>query len=334
VLRRELQAQAEGLAVPLMLWGPPGVGKSDLVVQAAAAFGWPLIDLRLSQLEPSDLRGMPFREAGEAWVRWAPPAFLPDAARDGPCGVLFLDEVNAALPNVAAAAYQLVLDRRVGDYCLPPGWAVLAAGNRLRDGGVTYPLPAPLANRLMHLEVEPDLDDWLAWAEAAGIDPALRRFLAAAPEWLCRPEPPVDGPQAFATPRSWVFADRALKKFADPGTRFELLRACVGESAAAAFLAWHHTPGAEDAPPPDLPGQLAWVEQTLPAIWVAGMGEGEALAAVGPLLLRAESLHPEAALPLARRLWDRFGAQLYQCPEWRPWAVRLGQWLQQGDPAP
>lgn len=229
--------------VPLMIWGAPGIGKSDLVREAAAAQGYPLIDLRLSQLEPTDLRGIPLHDNGK--VRWIPPDELPDEDRDGPHGVLFLDEINAAPPPVAAAAYQLILDRRLGTYRLPEGWSIVAAGNRLDDRGITYVMPAPLANRFMHVHLQADAEAWLAWAARNDIDPVLRDFVAEQPEWLARflPEPEV---KAFPSPRSWVFADRVIKRRAMSSlsgmnrsgldeTALIHIAACVGREAAAAL---------------------------------------------------------------------------------------------------
>ncbi|MDD3576814.1 MAG: MoxR family ATPase [Halothiobacillus sp.] len=234
---------APAWAVPLMIWGAPGIGKSDLVREAAAVQGYPLIDLRLSQLEPTDLRGIPLHDNGK--VRWIPPDELPDESRDGPRGVLFLDEINAAPPPVAAAAYQLILDRRLGAYRLPEGWSIVAAGNRLDDRGITYVMPAPLANRFMHVELKADADAWLAWAARQGVDPVLRDFMAEQPHWLARflPEPEV---KAFPSPRSWVFADRVIKRRALPTltgagssgldeTTLIHIAACVGREAATAL---------------------------------------------------------------------------------------------------
>lgn len=233
-------------AVPLMIWGAPGIGKSDLVREAAAVLGYPLIDLRLSQLEPTDLRGIPLHDNGK--VRWIPPDELPDATRDGPNGVLFLDEINAAPPPVAAAAYQLILDRRLGSYRLPEGWSIVAAGNRLDDRGITYVMPAPLANRFMHVHLQADAEAWLAWAARNGIDPMLRDFVAEQPEWLARflPEPEV---KAFPSPRSWAFADRVIKRRVLPDrsgvmrsgldeTTLIHIAACVGREAATALSAF------------------------------------------------------------------------------------------------
>lgn len=148
ILDREFLSAAGGAHTPVMLWGPPGVGKSQIIGGIARTREVPLIDVRLSQMEPTDLRGIPFR-AGDH-VEWSVPALLPDAKRHGPRGILFLDEITSAPPTVTAAAYQLILDRRLGEYRVPEGWAIFAAGNRYGDRGVTYVMPTPLANRFTH----------------------------------------------------------------------------------------------------------------------------------------------------------------------------------------
>lgn len=219
-----------------MIWGPPGVGKSEIVRALAQRSGVSLIDLRLSQMEPTDLRGIPFRDGDR--VEWSVPAMLPDSGRHGNRGILFLDEINAAAPTVTAAAYQLILDRRLGDYAVPSGWAIFAAGNRQGDRGVTYAMPAPLANRFTHYELDPHVDDWVAWAHARAIDSRLIAFLRFRPELLFAFDP-ARTPIAFPSPRSWEYAHRALDKF---GTRPELLleglQACVGRAAGAELKAF------------------------------------------------------------------------------------------------
>ena len=182
ILDREFASCASGHHTPVMLWGPPGVGKSQIIAGIADRHAVPLIDIRLSQMEPTDLRGIPFRNGDN--VEWSVPALLPDARRHGPAGILFLDEINAAPPTVSAAAYQLILDRRLGEYVIPRGWAIFAAGNRQGDRGVTYAMPAPLANRFTHYEVEPNLDDWVAWALRTGIDERILGFLRFRPDLL------------------------------------------------------------------------------------------------------------------------------------------------------
>lgn len=229
VLDYEFRGAQDGHHTPVMLWGPPGVGKSQMVAQAARQHGATVIDIRLSQLEPSDLRGIPFR-SGES-VEWAIPAMLPDVSKHGEIGVLFLDEITSAPPSVSAAAYQLILDRQLGNYKVPDGWAIFAAGNRQGDRGVTYTMPAPLANRFSHFEVDINLDDWVTWAYASDIDERIIAFLRFRPELLFDFDP-AHNPVAFPSPRSWEFAHRALKKFGDqPAILLGALQACVGPAA-------------------------------------------------------------------------------------------------------
>ncbi len=187
-------------------------------------------------MEPSDLRGIPFRV--KETVEWAVPAMLPDVTRHAQKGILFLDEITSAAPSVSAAAYQLILDRRLGQYSVPNGWAIFAAGNRQGDRGVTYTMPAPLANRFSHFEVDINLDDWVAWAYANSIDDRVIAFLRFRPDLLFDFDP-AHNPVAFPSPRSWEFAHRALQKFYD---RTDLLtgalQACVGLAAGVELNAF------------------------------------------------------------------------------------------------
>ncbi len=229
VIETEFTSTREGHHTPVMIWGAPGIGKSQIVAQVAQKHNVPLIDIRLSQMEPSDLRGIPFREGDK--VEWAVPGMLPDVKRHGAEGILFLDEITSAPPSVSAAAYQLILDRRLGDYEVPEGWAIIAAGNRQGDRGVTYSMPAPLANRFSHFEFELNLDDWVAWAYQNNIDDRIIAFLRFRPEMLFEFDP-THNPVAFPSPRSWEFAHRALKKFEfNNQLRLSALQACVGPAA-------------------------------------------------------------------------------------------------------
>jgi len=236
VLEREFQAASNNQHTPVMVWGPPGVGKSQMVAQVAERHGVPLIDIRLSQMEPSDLRGIPFRVDDQ--VEWAVPAMLPDRERHGGQGILFLDEITSVPPSVSAAAYQLILDRRLGAYAVPDGWAIFAAGNRQGDRGVTYTMPSPLANRFSHFEVDVNLDDWVGWAYANGIDERVIAFLRFRPELLFEFDP-AHNPVAFPSPRSWEFSHRALQKFGDIQDLLTgALQACVGPAAGIELSAF------------------------------------------------------------------------------------------------
>ncbi len=237
VLEKEFSSAAQGTHTPVMLWGPPGVGKSQIVAQVAEKQQVPIIDLRLSQMEPSDLRGIPFR-TDQGTVDWAVPSILPDSRRHQATGILFLDEINSAPPSVSAAAYQLILDRSLGEYRVPDGWAIFAAGNRQGDRGITYTMPAPLANRFSHYELDVHLDDWVAWAHANKIDERVIGFLRFRPELLFEFDP-ASNPVAFPTPRSWEFAHRALQKFAkDSNLLLGTLQACVGPAAGVELQAF------------------------------------------------------------------------------------------------
>ncbi len=328
LLVREVEASMSGEHTPVMLWGAPGVGKSALVAQAARACGVPMIDLRLSQLEPSDLRGMPYQKDGR--VEWAIPSMLPDALRHGARGVLFLDEINAALPQVAAAAYQLILDRRLGDYRLPEGWAILAAGNRLGDRGVTYAMPAPLANRFTHVELEPSIEDWLLWAAGAGVDVRLQGFLRQRPDLLLV-FPERANVYAFPSPRSWVFADRALRKFGDDKELLEpALIACVGEAAGMLLLSYLQRPQLDldallvaDAPqlPEDADARWAVLDAALVRVQTL---DRENEAAASALLRLAAAFDQGLGERLVRALRERLGEGLYALDAFDDWAVVRG----------
>ena len=237
---------------PIFIWGPPGIGKSDIVEDITSNLPKPgtnepgnnlLIDMRLALMEPTDLRGYPFRigEGHEAKMAWAPPVDLPDAAQGAEYDtiVLFMDELNSAAPSVQAAAYQLILNRRVGEYHLPENVRIIAAGNRENDKGVTYRMPKPLANRFRHITMDVNLDDWVSWALNNDVHPDVVGYLSYAKGDLFDFNPTSSG-QAFATPRSWTYVSEILRT---PGfdsckpleQKIEVAGA-VGEGMAAKFI--------------------------------------------------------------------------------------------------
>ena len=329
VLETEFHSTLDGHHTPVMLWGPPGVGKSQMVAQVAARNGVPMIDIRLSQMEPSDLRGIPFR-AGER-VEWAPPAMLPDAERHGLQGILFLDEITSAPPSVSAAAYQLILDRRLGEYRVPDGWAIFAAGNRQGDRGVTYSMPAPLANRFSHFEVETHLDDWVAWAYANGIDERVIAFLRFRPELLFDFDP-AHNPVAFPSPRSWEFAHRGLQKFTQrPHLLQGTLQACVGPAAGIelhAFVAnLDRLPDleaivrGEEAPVPKETDLQYAVASALVGHAIRAKGTPEAQAVYGHILDYAGRFPSrEMGVMLVSDMHRAIGEALFGVPQFGAWA--------------
>jgi len=224
---------------PIFLWGPPGIGKSDIIKQLGAEADAHVIDVRLSLWEPTDIKGIPYFDSNDSTMRWAPPSELPsqDLANKHKQIILFLDEMNSAAPAVQAAAYQLILNRRVGAYSLPENVVIVAAGNRETDKGVTFRMPAPLANRFVHLEMTVDWDDYFDWAVENKIHQDVVGFLSFSKKDLYDFDPKSSS-RAFATPRSWSFVSELLTdNDVDADTLTDLVSGSVGEGLAIKFMA-------------------------------------------------------------------------------------------------
>ena len=236
---------------PLFLWGPPGIGKSEVVAGITESLGGLMIDLRLGQMDPTDIRGIPFYNKELNKMDWAPPIELPDAetAAQYPVVVLFLDEMNSAAPAVQAAAYQLILNRRIGKYFLPDNVVMVAAGNRESDKGVTYRMPTPLANRFVHVEMRVDFPVWQEWAVQNNIHKDVVGYLSFAKQDLYDFDAKSSS-RAFATPRSWSFVSELLEdEDTDEGTLTDLVAGAVGEGLAVKFQA--HRKIASKMPKPE-----------------------------------------------------------------------------------
>lgn len=232
-------------AVPsVMLWGAPGVGKSQGVRQMAArieeATGKTVkvTDVRLLLFNPIDLRGIPVANEDRTLAVWLRPQIFDMDPSDGVINILFLDEISAAPQSVQAAAYQITLDRTVGEHRLPANCIVIAAGNRVTDKSVAYRMPKALANRLMHLEVSTDLDSWRAWAVSHGINEKVTGFLSFKPDKLMAFDASADD-LAFATPRTWEMVSDLLNNVSgDMDGMFTLIAGIVGSGTAAELRSW------------------------------------------------------------------------------------------------
>ena len=243
---------------PIFLWGAPGIGKSDIVKQIGDELDREVIDVRLSLWEPTDIKGIPYYNADMGTMTWAPPSELPSDPNS--TAILFLDELNSAAPATQAAAYQLILNRRVGTYHLPKGVAIVAAGNRETDKGVTYRMPAPLANRFLHLELKTSFDDWLQWATTNKIHEQVVGYVSFAKQDLYDFDPKSSS-RAFATPRTWSFVSELLgDDDLDENTLTDLVSGAVGEGLAVKFMA--HRKVAKQMPNPEdiLSGKVAKCE--------------------------------------------------------------------------
>lgn len=238
VQARKSILQAFKVQRPVFLWGPPGIGKSELIEGITQDLGGYMIDLRLGQMEPTDIRGIPFYNKDLGKMDWAPPVELPDEelASQYPIVVLFLDELNSAPASVQAAAYQLILNRRIGKYHLPKNVVMVAAGNRESDKGVTYRMPTPLANRFVHQEMKVDFPSWQEWAVNNNVNKDVVGYLSFAKQDLYDFDAK-SASRAFATPRSWSFVSQLLDDGVDDETLTNLIAGTVGEGLAVKFMA-------------------------------------------------------------------------------------------------
>lgn len=227
------------------LWGPPGVGKSEGVRQLAADLekcsGRTVVvsDVRLLLFSPVDLRGVPMADAQKQLAVWLKPEIFNMDPSESIINILLLDELSAAPQSVQAAAYQLTLDRRIGEHKLPENCIVIAAGNRATDQSVAYKMPKALANRMMHFVVRSDFRSWKDWALNHGIDSRIIGYLSFENSKLC--QEPEASDLAYPTPRSWTFVNSMLRTAGNPIPMEKLHRsicACIGTDSAIAFESW------------------------------------------------------------------------------------------------
>jgi hypothetical protein len=230
----------------VFLWGPPGIGKSSIIFQVAdelnQEFGYTLpeemyqvADIRLIHYDPVDLRGVPKVDEASGFTKWFPPDFLPRSGR----GFLFLDELNTAPRAVQSIGYQLILDRRIADYHVPPGWMIIGAGNRETDAAFVQPMASPLCNRFMfHIDVDVDAEEWIYWANNNNLNPMVIAYIKFSQDSLMKFDPK-QHQKAFPTPRTWEFMSDAMElRFGDNEGILELFKSCIGAGEAVKFISF------------------------------------------------------------------------------------------------
>jgi hypothetical protein len=235
VLEAGWAAQTAGhMTASWMLHGRPGVGKTELVQTLADRIGARLYDLRLTTIEPQDLRGLPYYDHAAAKTVWYRPEDLPDT--EAPA-ILFLDELTAAAPSLQPTVYGLLQERRVGRHRLPGNVMIVAAGNQVEDGAIAYDMGTALSDRLIHMIVQASAADWLEnYAIPAGIHPAVATFIRTRPDLLETTEDSLRRGQMIAcTPRSWTRVSRIMDSIADRATRQVMIAGTVGLAPAAEF---------------------------------------------------------------------------------------------------
>jgi len=316
--------------LPVFIWGAPGIGKSSIVKQIAVEKDLAFLDLRLSLLDPTDLKGIPFFNAETKEGIWAKPSFLPSDPQSK--GILFLDEINTAPPAVQASAYQLILDRQVGEYLLPEGWSIVAAGNRENDRGVVYKMPPPLANRFVHFEMEVDFDEWKKWAYKKSVAPDIVAFLAYDRAMLFTFDPH-SNEKSFATPRSWEYVNTIVQSGIEGSLLLESIAGAVGREAAVGYVSFKKV--MKKLPPLNtiLDGSLPYIEEEDPRVLMAlviglvnAVKEEGSETAVDHLLAFSLSLPSEFAIMFIKDLQQN-GIDIEGSAVWGEWVERFAYLL-------
>ncbi len=327
-----------------MLWGPRGVGKSSIVRQVAAEAGVPLVDLRLTTIEPVDLRGAIYADERLEQTVWFPPEFLPGA--DQPQGVLFLDELTAADQRLQISAYSLILDRRVGRYALPDGWLVVAAGNASFHGAVSHDMGTALADRLFHFNVQTAIDAFLDHAVRQGFAPEVMAYLRVRPDRLDDTAAQLEADHLVgASPRGWEDVSSVLKSGLPEEQRRLFVQGRIGAANAAEFFGVLRElqAGADvlallDAAPG--PATLALLPRTLDGLYglvyglLAACTEERTLQRALEIVEQLPEIRGPVALPLAeaqtlamelllaKALNSGFSNAVYDSPAYRRYAER------------
>ena len=335
--------------LPLFVWGAPGIGKSQTVREVAKSLAKGLkleysediadinkedkflvIDLRLSQLDPSDLRGLPKIDDGE--TKWLPPNYLPKKGH----GILFLDECNLAPPLVQASAYQLVLDRRLGDYKLPEGYLVIAAGNRLEDKAAVFEMASPLANRFLHCELTiPTVEDWSKWASKNNIDGRIIAFLNFRKGYLFKFNPDASD-KAFPTPRSWEFCSKLIKGEKENGRVKFYTASAVGEGVAIEFDSFNRLTQKIDIKDyldkPEKAELPESIDMRYALCYALAEHYSERKNVLRKILIIADKFGPEYGILLLRLCkaadWNHFKREVLKLKEWENLTQKIKKYIE------
>lgn len=327
----------------VMLWGPPGVGKSQGIreiaqrIEGRTGKNCHITDVRLLLFNPIDLRGIPTANEDKTLAVWLRPQIFRMDESEDVVNILFLDEISAAPQSVQAAAYQITLDRVVGEHRLPDNCIVVAAGNRVTDKSVAYKMPKALANRLLHIEIVENFASWHRWAVESGIDEKIVGYLSYKRDALMCFDASSEA-LAFATPRSWEMVSNLLKGVnSDAEKIFSLICGLVGVAAASEFLAWTEVysslPSIEDIfagklpkPPKGSDSMYALIS----AMTAYAREHADDTAAIGNSIAYACKLPPDYTVVLIRDylcLREGYRNTLMNIPEFARWMQRYASLL-------
>lgn len=327
----------------VMLWGAPGIGKSQGVRQMAKMIEGEtgkktvITDVRLLLFNPIDLRGIPTANADKTLAIWLKPQIFQMDESDDIINILFLDEISSAPQSVQAAAYQIALDRVVGEHRLPENCIVIAAGNRVTDKSVAFKMPKALANRLLHIEIKSDFDSWENWAIKNGINLKIIGFLSFKRDCLLQDDASADQ-LAFATPRTWEMVSNILNFVKDDAEKeFDLISGLVGSGMAHEFRTWckvyKELPDIDDI----FSGKAETVPKETDAMYalISAMTEyarahKEDSAGIANSIRYAEKLPPDYSAVLMKNymcLDDGYKNFLMRIPEFTKWMQTKGRYI-------
>jgi hypothetical protein len=304
---------------PVMLWGLPGIGKSDIVHQLGARTNRKVIEFHAGLREPVDLRGVPVPDTASGTTKWFTPDELPQVERDGAEGYFFADEINQANPQMQAVLAGLILYGRIGDYQLPPGWRVVAAGNRVGDRAAAQRMPTHLRNRFAHLFITPDVEAWAKWANKNGVRPEIVAFVRLRRELIH--QMPKGDENAFPTPRSLTKSGKHVD--AHPAFRQKLFAAHIGDAAAGeleGFIQLYRSIGTLDGIIADPQGATVPTEPSIRYAVVTGLGRLATRKTFPAIVTYAKRLPRESQILVVHDATERDPA-LKNTPTYGEWAV-------------
>lgn len=327
----------------VMLWGPPGVGKSQAIRALASAIEANtgkravVTDVRLLLFNPIDLRGIPTANADKTLAVWLKPQIFQMEESADVVNILFLDEISAAPQSVQAAAYQITLDRVVGEHKLPENCIVIAAGNRMTDKSVVFKMPKALANRLLHIEVEGSFASWKKWAIGKGINDKVIGFLSFRQDYLMNFDSSTDD-LAFATPRSWEMVSNLLSSVSDDiDAMYPLIAGLVGTGVAVEFRNWANVyrtlPSIEDifdGMMPTLPNAIDAMYALTASMTTYARAHKDDLIRIENSINYAMKMPPDFSTVLLKNYMDidkDFKTKLMTIPTFAKWASTRGELL-------
>ena len=327
---------------PVMLWGPPGVGKSQgvrqlaLKIQAETGKTVCITDVRLLLFNPIDLRGIPTANADKTLAVWLKPKIFQMDEGEEIVNILFLDEISSAPQSVQAAAYQITLDRTIGEHRLPKNCIVIAAGNRITDRSVVNKMPKALANRFCHIEIKSDFESWKTWAIKKSINEKVIGYLTFRQSALDKFE--ADDSLAFPTPRSWEMASNILNAVSgDVDSVYPMIAGCVGLRTAIDFCAW--TKIYEDLPSITdifsgketvVPTQTDRLYAVVSSMTAYANGKKNDLTAIAHSIKYALKMPPDFSMILIKDYFafgENFKKKLLKLPELMDWLRKNGKYL-------